>query len=260
MLVNNNGNNLVTKQFTSTIVSAFIANISKNNSRSVETYIKYGKLLINIPNPKVIFIDHESYDSFFKDLDITGKYSNTTFIKINKEELYLYKYLDKLTNFKLNTDNYDKNTIDYLFVQNNKTEWVREAIEKNIYNTEQYIWIDFGIYHMINNEREFKDGIMSVTNKYYDKLRIASCKYRDYTVSYNVYEIITWTFAGSVFGGHKDALIKFADLAKNEVLKTIEDKKSIMWEINIWYLVKLKYIELFDFYTCGHDIRILKEY
>ena len=130
----------------------------------------------------------------------------------------------------------------------------------NIYNTEQYIWIDFGIYHMIKNETEFKEGILSMTSKKYDKLRIASCKYRDYTVNYNVYEIITWTFAGSVFGGHKDALIKFADLAKNEVLKTIEEKKSIIWEINIWYLVKLKHIELFDFYSCGHDIRILKEY
>jgi len=253
-------NSLPKQQFRSTIVSAFIANISINNSRSVEKYIEYGKLLINIPNPKIIFIDYESYNDFFKNGDTNGLYPNTTFIKINKKEMYLYKYLDKLTNFKLNTDNHDKNTIDYLFVQNNKTEWVREAIQMNVYNTEQYIWIDFGIYHMINNEKEFNDGVLSITNKYYDKLRIASCKYRDYTVNYNVYETITWTFAGSVFGGHKDALIKFADLAKNEVLKTIGEKKSIMWEINIWYLVKLKHIELFDFYSCGHDIRILKEY
>jgi hypothetical protein len=174
--------------------------------------------------------------------------------------MYLYNYLDKLTNFKLNTDNNEKNTLDYLFVQNNKTEWVREAIQMNIYNTDQYIWIDFGIYHMIKNETDLQEGVLSMTNKYYEKLRIASCKYRDYTVNYNVYEIITWTFAGSVFGGHKDALIQFADLAKNEVLKTIEEKNTIMWEINIWYLVKLKHIELFDFYNCGHDIRILKEY
>jgi hypothetical protein len=252
--------NLIPKQFTTTIVSGFIANVSKNNSRSIETYIEYGKLLVNIQNPKVIFIDYESYNSFFKNYDLSGMYPNTTFIKINKNDLYLYDYLDKITNFNLNTDNHDKNTLDYLFVQNNKTEWVRQAIHMNIYNTDQYIWIDFGIYHMIKNEKDLKDGILSMTNKYYNKLRIASCKYRDYTVSYNVYEIITWTFAGSVFGGHKDALIKFADLAKNEVLKTIEEKKSIMWEINIWYLVKLKNIDLFDFYTCGHDIRILKDY
>jgi 23S rRNA A1618 N6-methylase RlmF len=248
------------EQFTTTIVSAFIANLNKNNGRSIDNYIDYGKLLINIPNPKVIFIDNDSYNFFFKEDDLKGIYNTTTFIKINKDSLYLYNYLDKLTNFNINTENREKNTIDYLFVQNNKTEWVREAIQMNIYNTEQYIWIDFGIYHMIKNETEFKEGILSMTSKKYDKLRIASCKYRDYTVNYNVYEIITWTFAGSVFGGHKDALLKFADLAKNEVLKTIEEKKSIMWEINIWYLVKLKHIELFDFYSCGHDIRILKEY
>ena len=252
--------NLLPKQFTTTIVSAFIANLNKNNERSLDTYIEYGKLLINIPNPKVIYIDNDSYNYFFKEDDLKGIYNTTTFIKIKKEDLYLYKYLNNITNFTLKSVNPEKDTFDYLFVQNNKTEWVREAIQMNIYNTEQYIWIDFGIYHMIKNETEFKEGILSMTSKKYDKLRIASCKYRDYTVNYNVYEIITWTFAGSVFGGHKDALIKFADLAKNEVLKTIEEKKSIIWEINIWYLVKLKHIELFDFYSCGHDIRILKEY
>jgi len=251
---------LYPRQFTVTIVSAFIANINKNSTRTIGDYIEYGKKLLHIPNPKVIFIDSDSYNSFFKQDYTNGIFPNTTFITIDKKDLYLYEYLEKITNFNINTENYDKNTIDYLFVQNNKTEWVRETIQKNIYNTEQYIWIDFGVYHMIKNETEFREGILSMTNKSYDKLRIASCKYRDYTVNYNVYEIITWTFAGSVFGGHKDALIKFADLAKNEVLKTIEEKKSIMWEINIWYLIKLKHIELFDFYTCGHDIRILKEY
>jgi hypothetical protein len=252
--------NLLDKQFTTTIVSGFVANISKNPSLSVEKYIEYGKFLINNPNPKVIFIDKESYKSFFKDDDLKGKYTNTSFIEINQEDLYLYKYADKITNFTLRSRNPNKDTFDYLFVQNNKTEWVREAIQMNIYNTDQYIWIDFGIYQMIKNETELNECIASMTNKYYDKLRIASCKYRDYTVDYNIYEIITWTFAGSVFGGHKDALIQFADLAKNEVLKTIEEKHTIMWEINIWYLVKVKYIELFDFYTCGHDVRILKEY
>jgi hypothetical protein len=226
----------------------------------VEKYIEYGKFLLNNPNPKVIFIDKETYNSFFKDDDLKSRYKNTTFIKINQEELYLYKYVYKITNFTLKSCNPNKDTFDYLFVQNNKTEWVREAIQMNIYKTDQYIWMDFGIYQMIKNETELNEGITSMTKKYYDNLRIASCKYRDYTVSYNVYEIITWTFAGSVFGGHKDALIKFADLVKNEVIKTIEEKHTIMWEINIWYLVKLKHIELFDFYNCSHDIRILKEY
>jgi hypothetical protein len=218
--------NLLDEQFTTTIVSAYIPNINKDSTRSVSDYIDYGKKLINIPNPKVIFVECEIYNKFFKQNDIDGLYNNTTFIQIKQKDLYLYKYLDKLTNFNINTNNPDKNTIDYLFIQNNKTEWVREAIQMNIYNTEQFIWIDFGIYHMIKNESEMKESILSMTSKCYDKLRIASCKYRDYTVNYNVYEIITWTFAGSIFGGHKDALIQFADLAKNEVLKTIEEKNQ----------------------------------
>jgi hypothetical protein len=94
----------------------------------------------------------------------------------------------------------------------------------------------------------------------YDTLRIASGKYKGYSVPYDVYRIITWTFCGSVFGGPKDALVRFADLTKAEVLATIRDKKSLMWEINIWYLIYRREGEFMDFYSTGHDIRILDSY
>jgi hypothetical protein len=99
-----------------------------------------------------------------------------------------------------------------------------------------------------------------MTTKSYDQVRIASCKYKGYSVSYNVYRIETWTFAGSVFGGNVASLLEFATLAKKEILKTIREKKSIMWEINIWYLIYRKNLPFFDMYTCGHDFRILDYY
>jgi len=240
--------------YNATIVTAFIQNINHNPSRNLEEYIDFGKKLLNIPNPKIVFIDPDSYRDFFLE-----EIPLTTFIPMKKEDIYLYHYKEELTDFHLQ-GNADKDTIDYMFVQCNKTEWVTRAIELNRYKTEQYIWIDFGINHMIREKDHFENWILKMTEKRYDNVRIASCKYKGYSVSYNVYRTLTWTFAGSVFGGNVDALLEFAFLAKKEILKTIREKKSIMWEINIWYLIYRQNLDFFDMYTCGHDFRILDYY
>ena len=243
--------------YNTTIVTAFVQNINNNKSRSIDEYIAFGKKLLNIPNPKIVFIDHQSWQEFFEN----EKYPLTTFIPIRKEDTYLYNYKDQLTEFQIQ-GNPEKDTIDYLFVQCNKTEWVANAIDLNIYKTGNYIWIDFAIYHMIKEKEYefFEKWILQMMTKSYEQVRIASCKYKGYSVDYNVYKIATWTFAGSVFGGNVDSLLEFATLAKKEILKTIREKKSIMWEINIWYLIYRKNISFFDMYTCGHDFRILDYY
>lgn len=242
--------------YNATIVTAFVQNVNKNPNRSVVDYIEFGKKLLNVPNPKVVYIDRESYREFFEEREM--EFPFTTFIPIRKEDSYLYNYKDQLTEFDIQ-GNPEKDTIEYLFTQCNKTEWVTNAIDRNIYKTDQYIWIDFGIYHMVQDSN-FQQWVLKMTSKNYEQVRIASCKYKGYSVNYNVYRIETWTFAGSVFGGNVASLLEFAYLTKKEILQTIQTKKSIMWEINIWYLIYRKNISFFDMYTCGHDFRILDYY
>jgi len=244
--------------YKATIVTAFISGVNKASDRPMDIYIEFGRKLLAIPVPIVCFIEADVYAAHFE--KCLNQFPHTTFIITKKSDLYLYNYRDAITQFSLNTPNTDKNTIEYLFVQCNKTEWVREAIDRNIYKTEQYIWVDFGIYHMIRDEAKMHEAILAMALKEYDDLRIASCKYKGYTVPYDVYHTITWTFAGSVFGGGTDSLLRFAYLTKSEILKTIREKKSLMWEINIWYLIYLKHPEFMNFYTTGHDLRILNTY
>ena len=247
-----------TESYNTTIVTAFMSNINKNKNRSLETYIEYGKKLLAIPNPKIVFIDEYSHENFFKNHE--EEYPLTCFVLFDKKSIYLYNYEDELTNFFLNTGNPEKDTLDYIFVQCNKTEWVESAINMNVWKTNQYVWIDFGIFHMIRDEDKFVSGINHVVNQTHNTLRIASCKYKEYVFAYNIYDTITWTFAGSVFGGDVDSLLKFAYLTKAEILRTIRERKHIMWEINMWYLVNKRCPELMEFYSCSHDIRILYHY
>jgi hypothetical protein len=244
--------------YKATIVTAFISEINGKNNRSIDDYIEYGKKLLSIPVPVVCFIELHIYNTYFKeDID---KYPLTSFVITDKSRIYLYHYKDQITQFSIESDDPNKNTLEYMFIQCNKTEWISQAIDLNIYKTGQYIWVDFGIYHMIRDETKMVEGIQKMVCRFYNTLRIASCKYKGYTVPYDVYRIITWTFAGSVFGGDTDSLLRFAHYTKMEVLKTIRERKTLMWEINIWYLIYLNKWDFFDFYSATHDPSILYEY
>jgi hypothetical protein len=235
-----------------TIVSGFISNV--NSHRNIEKYIEFGKKLCKININKVIFIEETLYNKYFKD----ETYETTTFFFTSKEQLYLYKYENELINFnKLCTDNPSKDTIEYMFTINSKTEWVREAIDKNPYNTSNFIWIDFGIFHIINDDELFNKYICKFKNKSYENIRIASSNFNSAS---SIYTNIHWLFLGGIFGGSSKKLVEFADLTKRKCIETIKKENTIMWEVNIWYLIYLEHPELFDTYISDHNKTMLIEY
>jgi len=69
-----------------------------------------------------------------------------------------------------------------------------------------------------------------------------------------------WYFAGGVFGGSAKSLIQFADLVKTETINIINSLNTVMWEVNIWYLVYINNKELFEPYYCNHNISIIDNY
>ena len=237
-----------------TIVSALLTNM--NSFRSIDKYIEYGKKLINSEQNKIIFIEEDVYTSYIKNEIMNN--SNTVFIFINKLDLYFYEYYDKLNNFNIITDNPSKDTIEYMFVQCNKTEWIREAIIKNPFNSDQFIWIDFGCYHFINNDEEFYKCLNNLNTKSYETVRIARghLNLTDKDISKN----IIWFFLGSIFGGHKDALLQFADIMKHKCIDIMENNKTIFWEVNIWYLIHNEFPDLFLGYNADNNLSILTNY
>ena len=237
-----------------TIVSAFLSNV--NSYRDVEKYIEYGKRLLEIDNIyKVIFIEKTIYDNYF----LEHSFKNIKFVFMERSDIYLYEQIDNITNFSVQSTNPHKDIIDYMFVQCNKTEWVKQAIELNPFNTDQFIWVDFGIYHMINNDN-FNDSIYKMTQQNYQNVRIATSW--DFNAYYhnNYYTQIMWYFAGSVFGGDKNKLLIFADLMKKYCLDIIDKQKTLMWEVNIWYLIYNDNKDLFDRYYGTHNNTIIDNY
>jgi len=69
-----------------------------------------------------------------------------------------------------------------------------------------------------------------------------------------------WLFLGGIFGGSSKKLVEFADLTKRKCIETIKKENTIMWEVNIWYLIYLEHPELFDTYISDHNKTMLIEY
>lgn len=238
-----------------TFVSALLTNI--NGYRSIEKYVEYGKKLIVLPINKVIFIERSVHDEHFS--EFTGANLHTTFVFIEKSDLYLYQYADQITNFCPNTDNPEKDTLEYMFVQCNKTEWIRDAIELNPYESNHFVWIDFGIWHMIRDDQVFADSCMKIAHHKDNGVRIA-CGNPQFEHLDELHKTISWFFLGSIFGGDRESLLKFADLVKNKCIHIIQEHGTIMWEINVWQMVHANNPELFLCYEANHDASILRNW
>jgi hypothetical protein len=240
-----------------TIVSAFMANINYRADRSYEKYLVLARQLLRVPMNKVIFVDKSVLHHF---TEFTNEY--TTIIPFVKEANYLYEYKNKLDKFKLNTKNPAKDTIEYMFTMGYKTEFVRKAIQINNYNASQFIWLDLGIKHMMDiSEAEFAKKILRLRYLEYPiHVRIGTIWNPDYNYDIDLYKDICWCFAGSIFGGNIKSLLEFADLTKETNLKIMNEKKSLMWEINVWKLIYNMDRWKFLFYTCSHDNSIVDNY
>lgn len=244
-----------------TLVSAFIANANQRQDRSINDYISYGKKLMAAPINKIIFFDYSEIeklpDECFND--------NTLIIPIKKDDNYLYLYKEQITEFHLNTTCPEKDTLDYMITICNKTEHIKNAILLNPFQSTQFVWVDFGINHVFKDktDEEFTSTILELREKEFENVRIANIWDPSlYNVIFNTnpYKDVLWFFAGGVFGGNSEALIKFADLTKHQCIKVIENSHTLMWEVNIWFQVYLENKELFSLYNCDHKPSILENY
>jgi hypothetical protein len=238
-----------------TIVSGFFSNVNVN--QNIEYYYELGIKLLNINVPKILFVDEIMYEKM-KSHD--NEY--TKIILYNKNKSYLYPYINDecLTNFTTNSSNISKDTMEYMFTMCNKTEWVKEAIELNFFNTTQFVWVDLAIRKVISSDELLNKYILDLQTKSYSQVRIGSIWDVNRIYNVNIFTDIAWYFAGGVFGGDKDQLFEFAEKMKIGCLNIINQKQTLMWEVNIWYLIYLGNQELFDCYTCDHNDSILSNY
>jgi hypothetical protein len=159
----------------------------------------------------------------------------------------------------------------YSVIQYSKFPWLEKAIDKNPYESEFFFWIDAGASRFfegydLSQEYPSKDGVESLDGMgerflvqmncdYYPDLYNADVLPLDYLYDNRSYVL------GSMFGGHKTAILKVSNMIDSILNEEMIKNNSINNEqIALGYLVK-KYPDDFAVYqrTNGKHMDIFKE-
>jgi hypothetical protein len=237
-----------------TLVTSFIV-CNTRPDRSISDYLALGRKLIDCKLPMVLFMD----DTY---IDQVEPMEHVHLIPVNKNSLELNAYRDQIQ-FNVITDNPRKDTVDYRMLMCSKTEFMSKAAQLNPFQTEHFVWVDFGIHHLFSGKDSlFTEGIHTLQYEG-DQVRIG--RIWDPSLSYfkdpnDIYRRIAWYFAGGVFGGKREALLEFESRMKKKCIEIIQERKSLMWEVNVWRLLYLDHPQLFSLYECNHNPSILLNY
>lgn len=236
-----------------TIVTCYL-NIINRPDRDNSAYLTLGRKLLACNVPVVLFMD-ELYIDKIEPMD------HVHIIPINQASLELYAYKDQLTKFGVSTNFPEKDTMEYIILMCSKTELVRKAIEVNPFQTNHFVWVDFGIRHIFADDTTFVQGINSLHYRG-DQLRIGNIWNPQFQLHdpMHIYTNIAWYFAGGVFGGKQSALLEFDFLMKQKCVELIQSTNRLMWEVNVWRLIYLEHPHLFSLYSCDHNSSLVLHY
>ena len=291
-------------EFQMTIVTAFMSNINQRGDRDIQKYVDLGYKLLDVNIRQIVFMERRVFDSYFRgrymylSSGVSSGLSGTsgtsglsfmydgreytyvvfgriTFVLFEKTDMYFCGVRETITEFSLDTPHPAKDTLDYMFVQCYKTEWVAMAIQLDggISSRNMYVWMDFGIRHMFPSDiscemelYQLRDRVLRATNVFQStqqvfqstKVFAPGCWNPNCVYYQDVYRQIMWVFAGSMFGGNATILLEFARRTKEKCLSIIREKRRLMWEVNVWYLVWLDCREMFALYHGDHNATILR--
>lgn len=260
-----------------TFVSCIFDIYEDNNvfgiNKTRENRIRFFEKLIALTNINVALYSCPKYEPLIR--PILEKYKNVKLIKVlSLEDLIFYKKIKKYqlkNNIKLNLPNkrsLSKDTLNYMILMNSKIQFIRNAININVWNTYYFAWIDFSIFYIkinsniINTLSNLNNSNIIPESEF---IISPSCPYAKSNGNYIDKPI--WRFLGGFFIGDINSLKKLSDIYYNNIEVFFDKYKYIVWEVNylIWleengYINIKKYFCTFDSIFGNQLIKIIKKY
>jgi protein YibB len=275
--MNSTLNNLSTEQqiiatINSNYVDSFNTNITlvtcfyninrdkwKEYSRTVDKYFLNTKNVLNKKNPIVIFTTEEYQEKCIhirKKTDINLIYTKIILIPFNElmhyDKFEIIKNIQEsnICNIPNNSHNCPEFCIpEYVIVINNKINFLKQATEKNYFNSYIFQWIDFGLHPSMynNNPNFFNEQYFNNINYKKNKIKIAGFMNNNPIGNkksfYNTHKS---TIAGTLIGGDYDSINQLYNLWITEFTNMI-NLKCCNQEQYILHIIMSEYIDLFDY-------------
>jgi len=192
------------------------------NFENTETRIRQFMTLVNTGIRIIVYA--------FDDIDLP----NATVIRWDIKDTQCYKVNGHLDLPAIR--NYEKDTRDFLILQNSKTELMADAISK--FDAEHYAWIDFSIVSLLKNPRslQFLRELQPI-GKF---LAMPGCTSK----CAPDFNHIQWRFCGAFFVGDKESILEFH--AKHTPMP------QLTWEVNFWVFLEAEGWQP-NWYCGNHD-------
>ena len=191
----------------------------------------------------IIFVTEETIDHVEKIRKEVNLLHKTKIITVKESDLYQYENIDNLNELmKKNIPPYDSKY--QILAVNSRYKLVKQAIEMNIFNTDYYGWIDFGISHIVDIPKKFK-----VVYSNHEKIRLGWIARKKKNKNFLIFN--HKALGGGFFIGHKEIIRIFIDLHDNEFNKLSKMGYCIN-DDKLLFLMYEKYPNLFDVYCSGY--------
>jgi hypothetical protein len=196
-----------------TFVSAFIQ--GDFMKRSKEAYKQYFDTLASTNLSFVLFLD--------KRIDWTFP-PNVVVYPLSLEECWVSSHVPQdviLPELRLD------NTREYLMIQNSKPEFLWRASQLNVFKTDWFAWIDFGIVHVFNQPEQTLQRLCELTPPFIPGIHTAGIWPHKFTPKGGV----CWRYAGGFQLLHNDFILPFWNHCQQQILTKLP---YLTWEVNNW--------------------------
>jgi hypothetical protein len=204
------------------------------NGRNLAIRMEYMTPLLNCNIPLVIFISQCFLEPVRK---ACASNTNIQFRVMELTETETYGLLTPIKAKIPAHRNKEKDTFNFLALMNAKAEFLNLIAESNPFQTDQFAWIDFSIFHVLHNapiSQKKLENLCSAKLKEDHPLVIPGCWS---TRSEAPEDAIHWRFCGGFYMGTKRGCQEFFGYHR-KYLPTAYN--GITWEVNYWATIEVK--------------------
>lgn len=205
-----------------TIVTA-LYDIKRENwdgfSRNLDQYKEWMKGMLSFNSPMIIYVEEKDAD--FVKTERGSKMDKTQVIVLPFDELHTNKLWGSRIHEIMKSAKFLENQTvpshpqisqpNYNILMHEKMQFVKRSIESNPFNTEHFMWVDAGVFHMSNNAGAMGNRFPRTDSLLDDKIHFIAIEQpteddlnlEKFFKGHNVRII------GTTWLGHKDAILEF---------------------------------------------------
>ena len=209
-----------------TIISSFydIRSLETgNNVKKLETYLNLSKFILSLEYPMIIYTEEKLVNKILSIRPV--EYHHITTIRSKPlSEIHYYKHVKKIKELQgtyiIKNRSLEKDTPLYTILVNNKFWFMEDAIELNPYDSERFLWMDFGINHVAEQPESIRRWFRSMPEKIRCmevNLNLDNDNYKEYftEIHHNV--------AGGIISGNKENMMKYIKLCQDKCTSILDE-------------------------------------